>query len=80
MVQFKITWMGEDGVVRSDLGRAEAEQIEEWNFRIKRAVELNDQTTTITVPTDGDSDRSNGTIRAILVKEIEMLVRRPANW
>lgn len=80
MIEFEVTWISESGNINTDTGRATAEQIREWNDAIKKAVAENDEVTEIRIPTRNDSDYSDGTIRAILVKEVRPLVQRPANW
>lgn len=80
MVEFTMTWKSERGNTCTDTGRASAEQIREWNAKIRQAVESGDELAEIKVPTDNDSDWSDGTIRAILVEEIRPLVNRPEEW
>lgn len=79
-IEFEVTWISESGNVNTDTGRAYPSQIAEWNEQIQRAVANNDQVTEIKIPTRNDGDWSDGTIRAILVKEVRPLVQRPADW
>lgn len=80
MVEFEMTWMSERGKECTDTGRAEIEDIQQWQQVIKWAAEKNDEAIKITVPTRGDGDWSGGQVRAILVKEIKTLTQRPAEW
>lgn len=80
MVEFKLTWMSESGRTRTDTGRATIEEIDEWNAKIRKAVEESDQSAKVTIPTDGDGDWGGSQIRAILVKEIKVKAQRPAGW
>lgn len=80
MIEFRVTWVSERGNVCTDTGRATQQKIDEWNAAIKRAVEEDIPGLEIRIPTDGDGDYSDGTIRAILVKEVVPIVKRPEDW
>lgn len=80
MVEFEMTWMSESGSICTDIGRAEVQEIQDWQRAISLAVRTQDHATLITVPTDGDGEWSGGQVRAIMVKEIKPLHTRPADW
>jgi hypothetical protein len=80
MVEFEMTWMSERGSICTDTGRADIEEIRQWQEAIDRAAAANDEVTKITVPTRGDGEWSGSQVRAIMVKEIKPLHTRPAGW
>lgn len=77
MVEFELVWMSEDGDECRDTGRAPMEKINKWNAEIRRCKADGDESTKITIPTDGDGDWSGSRVRAILVQEVKPKAQRP---
>jgi hypothetical protein len=81
MIEFTVTRITERGDLVTESGRASVEDVDSWNREIKEAVRTGDNAKLIKITTDDDNgNRYVPYVRAILVKSVDPVIRRPAGW
>lgn len=81
MIEFTMTRLTEEGELVTEHGWATPEDIATWNREIREAVRLEDLSKMIRPTTDDDNgNRYVPYVRAVLVKSVDPVIKRPEGW